>query len=101
MNTEKTMLCVERSSLEKVSKELLMLSDEASDLIRYYCLIVAAGTDYDGVPADQQWANCMTLLTLYLNYWDRARLVEFVEGVHQTQGRLREVLDAATVIRAS
>lgn len=92
MKPDKTMICIDRSILENIFKDLLTLTDESIELVRYYHLVVVASTDDSHSPPDVQIENCLFLLNLYLAEWDRERITEFSENLSQARRTLREIL---------
>lgn len=61
MKPDKITICLDRSILEKINIDLRDLTDEASELLRYYHLVVVAFTDEDQTPPDVQIENCIWL----------------------------------------
>jgi|AGSF01.1.fsa_nt_gi hypothetical protein len=86
------MIYVDRSVLKDISKDLQDLTNEASQLLQYHHLIVAAFTDENKYPPDIQVDNYLFLLDLFLKEWDRERLEQFVENLNQTHTKVREIL---------
>jgi hypothetical protein len=92
MKPDKTMICIDRSILENIFKDLLTLTDESIELVRYHHLVVVASTDDSDSPPDVQIENCLFLLNLYLTEWDRERITKFSKSLGQAHQTLREVL---------
>lgn len=92
MKPDKTMICLDRETLETINKDLLTLTDESEQLLRYYHLVVVASTDEDETPPDVQVENCLFLLNLFLAEWDRERMTQFAESLGQAHRKFREIL---------
>lgn len=92
MKPDKTMICLDRETLETINKDLLTLTDESEQLLRYYHLVVVASTDEDETPPDVQIENCLFLLNLFLAEWDRERMTQFAENLGQAHRKFREIL---------
>ena len=92
MKPEKTMICLDRSILENITDDLRELTDEASSLHLYHCLVVAASSDQDLLPSEVKVENCLFLLDLFLAEWDRERVEQFTERLNEANGTLREIL---------
>ncbi|VXD22386.1 hypothetical protein PL8927_750070 [Planktothrix serta PCC 8927] len=92
MKPEKTMICLDRSILEKITNDLRELTDEASQLLRYYHLVVVASTDESEHPPYVQLDNALFLLNLFLREWDRERIEQFTEDLDKAHQKFREIL---------
>jgi hypothetical protein len=92
MKPDKITICLDRSILESMTNDLLTLTDESEQLLRYYHLVVVASTNEDETPPDVQIQNCLFLLNLFLAEWDRERMTQFLESLGQAHRKFREIL---------